>query len=127
MQHQNETSQHLNGHSLNRSMPQTLTYRGQRYTKSTIKPTLPSFKSMTYRDYYPQTNQAPDANAMFHVFVTLAMGFTLGMGLCLILSKGMSQMARGRCSLPQYSQTHKLVNLQSFWGDTSYCVDKRYL
>ena len=82
---------------------------------------------MTYRDYYPQTNQAPAANAMFHVCVTLAMGFTLGMGLCLILSTGMSQMARGRCSLPQYSQTHKLVNLQSFWGDTSYCVDKRYL
>ena len=125
MQHQNKTSQHLSGHSLNRSMPQTLTYRGQRYTKSTIKPTLPSFKPMNYQEYYP--HRAPAANAMFHVCVTLAMGFTLGMGLCLILSKGMSQMARGRCSLPQYSQTHKLVNLQSFWGDTSYCVDKRYL
>ena len=125
MQHQNETSQHLSGHSLNRSMPQTLTYRGQRYTKSTIKPTLSTFKSMNYQEYYP--HRAPGANAMFHTCVTLAMGFTLGMGLCLILSKGMSQMARGRCSLPQYSQTHKLVNLQSFWGDTSYCVDKRYL
>ena len=80
---------------------------------------------MNYQEYYP--HRAPAANAMFHTCVTLAMGFTLGMGLCLILSKGMSQMARGRCSLPQYSQTHKLVNLQSFWGDTSYCVDKRYL
>ena len=126
MQHQNETSQHSNGHSLNRSMPQTLTYRGQKYNKGTIKPTLPTFKPMTDEEFF-YSNQAPAANAMFHTCVTLAMGFTLGMGLCLILSKGMSQMARGRCSLPQYSQTHKLVNLQSFWGDTSYCVDKRYL
>ena len=127
MQHQNETSQHSNGHSLNRSMPQTLTYRGQKYNKGIIKLTSPSFKSMTYRDYYPQTIRESNAQMMFNTFVTLSMGFTLGMGLCLILSKGMSQMARGRCSLPQYSQTHKLVNLQSFWGDTSYCVDKRYL
>ena len=80
---------------------------------------------MNYREHYP--HRAPAANAMFHTCVTLSMGFTLGMGLCLILSKGMTQMAKGRCKLPQYSQTHKLVNLQSFWGDTSYCVDKRYL
>ena len=125
MQNRNKNLQHSNGHFLKVSTPQTLTYRGQRYTKSTIKPTLPSFKSMNYQEYCP--HRAPAANAMFHTCVTLAMGFTLGMGLCLILSKGMSQMARGRCSLPQYSRTHKLVNLQSFWGDTSYCVDKRYL
>ena len=126
MQHQNKTSQHSNGHSLNRSMPQTLIYRGQKYNKGIIKPTL-SFKSMTYRDYYPQTIRESNAQIMFNTCVTLAMGFSLGMGLCLILSKGMTQMEKGRCKLPQYSQTHKLVNLQSFWGDTSYCVDKRYL
>ena len=127
MQHQNETSQHLSGHSLNRSMPQTLTYRGQKYTKSTIKPTL-SFKSMTEEEFfYSQTIRESNTQMMFHTCVTLAMGFSLGMGLCLILSKGMTQMEKGRCKLPQYSQTHKVVNLQSFWGDTSYCVDKRYL
>lgn len=81
---------------------------------------------MTEEEFF-YSNRAPAANAMFHTFVTLAMGFSLGMGLCLILSKGMTEMAKGRCKLPQYSQTHKLVNLQSFWGDTSYCVDKRYL
>ena len=81
---------------------------------------------MTEEEFF-YSHRAPAANAMFHTCVTLAMGFSLGMGLCLILSKGMTQMAKGRCTLPQYSQTHKLVNLQSFWGDTSYCVDKRYL
>jgi hypothetical protein len=80
MQHQHETSQHLSGHFLNRSMPQTLTYRGQKYNKGTIKPTLSTFKSMTYRDYYPQTIRESNAQMMFHTCVTLAMGISLGMG-----------------------------------------------
>ena len=72
---------------------------------------------------YRQSNLKQE---LFKVFVTLSYGVTFGMGLSLILTKGFSQAEKQRCKIAPYTDTHSIITVRSFFGDSSYCVGNVY-
>ena len=52
-------------------------------------------------------------------------GAVLGIATCLPIQAVQNVSATRSCK--QQTQTHKLVEVRSFWGESKHCVDRRYL
>jgi len=56
-----------------------------------------------------------------HIFIGLALSVMAGVGI----SDAWGAMERQRCQ--SLTRTHSVVSLGTFWGHSSFCVDRRML
>ena len=56
-----------------------------------------------------------------HLIIAAGLGVMAGVGI----SDAWSAMERHRCKA--LTQTHQVVTLRTFWGHSSFCLDRRYL
>ena len=62
-----------------------------------------------------------------HPFIAVAIGTGIGLLLSVAAQKQLNARARHTCNKPGISDTHRLITVSSFIGDTNYCMHIRYL
>lgn len=58
-------------------------------------------------------------------YAAIMFGAVLGIAACLPIQAVQNVSATVQCK--RETQTHKLVSVRNFWGDSKHCVQRRYL
>jgi len=62
-----------------------------------------------------------------HPFTAVIIGTSIGLLLSVFAQKQLNAHARHTCNKPGISDTHRLITVSSFIGDTKHCMHIRYL